>query len=240
MSIAPQITSAQSQPLSPRIPPLQTGDRLTRVEFERRWDAMPHLQHAELIEGVVYMAAALRQSQHGRPHTYIMMWLGNYAALTPGVDVGTAASVRLDLDNEPQPDGHLRLPAWAGSTATIDADGYVSGAPDLVVEVSGSTVSLDMHLKLQLYRRHGVREYVVWRTLDDEIDWFVLQDGEYVRLAIDKDGWYRSQLFPGLWLHPDTLLHGFPTAIHAMMHEGMKSAAHATFVKELAASAPPA
>ena len=166
-----------------------------------------------------------------------MMWLGTYAMLTPGVDVGTAASVRLDLDNEPQPDGHLRLPASQGSTATIDADGYVSGAPDLVVEVTASTVSIDMHLKLQLYRRHGVREYVVWRTIDDEIDWFVLRDGEYVRLALDGDGWYRSQRFPGLWLHPDTLLHGFPIAIHTMMHEGMKSAEHAAFANKIATSA---
>ena len=32
---------------------LESGDRLTRHEFERRYQSMPHLKKAELIEGVV-------------------------------------------------------------------------------------------------------------------------------------------------------------------------------------------
>src|SRR5689334_9032633 len=35
----------------PQIPPLRDGDRLARVEFERRYDAMPQSTRAELIEG---------------------------------------------------------------------------------------------------------------------------------------------------------------------------------------------
>jgi hypothetical protein len=35
-----------------RVPPLEAGDRLTRTEFERRYEAMPDLKKAELIEGV--------------------------------------------------------------------------------------------------------------------------------------------------------------------------------------------
>lgn len=31
---------------------MEYGDRLTRQEFERRYDAMPHIKKAELIEGV--------------------------------------------------------------------------------------------------------------------------------------------------------------------------------------------
>ena len=34
------------------IPPLDNGDRLTRAEFMRLYDAMPDLKKAELIEGV--------------------------------------------------------------------------------------------------------------------------------------------------------------------------------------------
>ena len=37
------------------LPPLESGDCLTRDEFERRFDAMPNLKKAELIEGVVYV-----------------------------------------------------------------------------------------------------------------------------------------------------------------------------------------
>ena len=37
------------------LPPLREGDRLTREEFLRRWEAMPDLKWAELIDGIVYM-----------------------------------------------------------------------------------------------------------------------------------------------------------------------------------------
>ncbi len=47
------------------IPPLENGDRLSRYEFERRYNAMPSLKKAELIEGIVYMPAALRFRSHG-------------------------------------------------------------------------------------------------------------------------------------------------------------------------------
>lgn len=66
-------TPQQSKPL---LPPLENGDRLSRYEFERRYRAMPHLKKAELIEGVVYIAAAaLRFKSHGQPHAHLMGWL---------------------------------------------------------------------------------------------------------------------------------------------------------------------
>jgi len=46
------------------LPPLQSGDRLTRPEFERRYGADPHIKKAELIEGIVYVASPLRHEQH--------------------------------------------------------------------------------------------------------------------------------------------------------------------------------
>jgi hypothetical protein len=42
----------------------QSADRLNRYEFERRYNAMPNLKKAELIEGIVYMPAALRFKSH--------------------------------------------------------------------------------------------------------------------------------------------------------------------------------
>src|SRR5437763_15440354 len=88
-------------------PPLQNGDRLTRFEFELRYSAMPKLNKAELIEGVVYMPSPVSYVQHGRPHSRINSWLGLYMIATPGVEVGDNATVRLDPDNEPQPDAFL-------------------------------------------------------------------------------------------------------------------------------------
>ena len=107
-------TTASTPPASPiepfddgAIPPLENGDRLTRDEFERRYDAMPNLKKAELIEGEVYMPSPVRQARHSHPHTRLVTWLGNYETDTPGVEAGDNGSIRLDLDNEPQPDAFL-------------------------------------------------------------------------------------------------------------------------------------
>ncbi|KYC43125.1 hypothetical protein WA1_13575 [Scytonema hofmannii PCC 7110] len=40
-----------------RIPSLESGARLTRPEFERRYSAMPDVKKAELIAGIVYVAS---------------------------------------------------------------------------------------------------------------------------------------------------------------------------------------
>jgi Uma2 family endonuclease len=219
-----------------QIPPLENGDHLTRVEFERRWKAMPQLKKAELLKGIVYMAAAVRDDVHGQPHSILVGWLVNYALNTPGVLSGDNSSIRIDDESMPQPDGHLRLPAQLGSTATRGADGYLEGAPDLIVEIAASSASIDLHSKRDLYRAQGVREYVVWRTIDEAVDWFVLHQGDYIPLPLDTGGWYKSQLFPGLWLHPQTLLYGFPTAIFQMMLAGHGSPEHMAFVQKLAAA----
>src|SRR5215210_7829098 len=80
------------------VPPLANGDRLSRAEFERRYEAMPHLKKAELIEGVVYVGSPVRFTQHGRPDSDVQTWLGVYRIATPGVDSGGNSTVRLDLD----------------------------------------------------------------------------------------------------------------------------------------------
>ena len=109
------------------LPPLENGDRLTRAEFERRYDAMPHLKKAELIEGEVYMPSPVRHAQHGHPHTRLVTWLGMYETDTPGVEAGDNGSVRLDMDNEPQPDGYLIILPERGGQARISEDDYIEG-----------------------------------------------------------------------------------------------------------------
>ena len=146
------------------IPPLENGDRLTRFEFEQRYEQMPHIKKAELIEGIVYMASALRIRKHGNPHALIMTWLGIYQSATPGVTVGDNCRVRLDADNEPQPDALLRI--TDNGQSIISKDDYVKGAPELILEISASTASIDLHDKLKVYRRNQVQEYLVWRIYD--------------------------------------------------------------------------
>src|ERR1700745_3454740 len=96
-----------SQPPAETVLPLEPGDRLTRAEFERRYDAMPDLKKAELIEGVVYMPSPVRHRRHSDPHSCLVGWLWVYRAGTPGGESGDNGSIRLDLDNMPQPDAYL-------------------------------------------------------------------------------------------------------------------------------------
>ena len=214
-------------------PPLEHGDRLTRAEFERRYNAMPSLKKAELIEGVVYMAAAVKFEQHGYSHSTLMGWLFLYAAETRGVVAGDNSSLRLDLDNMPQPDCLLlRLPEFGGQADIVD--GYIEGAPELVGEVSSSTVSFDLHEKLNVYRRNGVREYLVWRTQDEEIDWFILREGQFERLSPDTDGILRSPQFPGLWLDAAAMTAGNLKQVIHVLQQGLASVEHAEFVSRLA------
>ena len=111
------------------IPPLENGDRLTRAEFERRYDAMPELKKAELVEGEVYMPSPVRHGRHSHPHTRLVAWLANYETDTPGVEAGDNGSIRLDLDNEPQPDAYLIIRPEQGGQARISEDDYIEGAP---------------------------------------------------------------------------------------------------------------
>jgi Uma2 family endonuclease len=215
------------------IPPLENGDRLNRYEFERRYNAMPNLKKAELIEGIVYMPAALRFKSHGQPHGRIMTWLGYYEAMTPGVALGDAPTVRLDIDNEPQPDAVLLINEEAGQ-ARLSEDDYIEGAPELVVEIAASSVAIDLHAKKQAYRRNGVKEYIVWQVLDQTISWFYLDKGEYLDLPVDTDGIIRSRVFPGLWLAVEDLLAGNMQRVLAVLQEGVQSPEHAAFVQKLA------
>src|SRR5215470_7384700 len=145
-----------NEPSPAPTPPLEPGDRLTRPEFERRYDAMPHLRKAELIEGVVYMPSPVRFRHHGRPHALLMGWLIHYEAATPGVETADNSTARLDLDNEPQPDAVLLIDPARGGQAHISADDYIENAPELVAEVASSSVSIDLTTKLHVYQRNGV------------------------------------------------------------------------------------
>jgi hypothetical protein len=85
---------------APKLPPLlENGDRLSRAEFERRYDAMPKLHRAELIEGEVHMPSPTRWRLHGGRHADLLAWMGGYRARTPGVEVGDSSSIRLDMEN---------------------------------------------------------------------------------------------------------------------------------------------
>lgn len=217
------------------IPPLENGDLLTRAEFERRYTAMPALKKAELIEGIVYMASPLRFEPHAEPHADLMGWLWTYKIATPGVRLGDNPTVRLDVDNEPQPDAVLLIDAQRGGQTCLSDDGYIVGAPEFVAEIAASTATIDLRDKKRVYRRSMVREYLVWQVIDRRIDWFSLQEEEYISLLPDAEGIIRSRVFPGLWLAVSALLDGDMSSAIATLQTGLNSATHQEFVQQLAA-----
>jgi Uma2 family endonuclease len=221
------------QPLirSLAVPFLESGDRLTRAEFERRYEATPEKFKAELIEGVVFVASPVR-AFHANPHFQLITWLGIYSIATPGVSGSDNATTRLDLDNEPQPDALLRIER--GGTSRISEDGYIEGAPELVAEIATSSAAIDLGAKKNAYRRNGVQEYLVWQTFENYFSWFRWQAEEFVLIEPDADGIIRSSTFPGLWLAVPALLAGNMIEVLNVLQTGIANPEHQQFIQSLA------
>ncbi|MFY7806991.1 MAG: Uma2 family endonuclease [Limnoraphis robusta] len=218
-----------------KLPPLENGDRLIRPEFERRYQAMTNLKKAELIEGIVYMASPLRFKSHAEPHGYLITFLGVYQAATPQVEMGIEPTVRLDIDNEPQPDGVLRISPESGGKSTLSDDGYLEGAPELVIEIAASSAAIDLGDKKRAYRRSGIQEYIIWQVFEQKIDWLSLQNGDYIEFIPNEKGVIDSQVFPGLWLDINAMLQGDMQQVLAVLQSGINSDEHQEFVQQLIA-----
>ena len=215
------------------VPPLENGDRLGAHEFLRRYEAMPEVRKAELINGIVYMPSPVRYTDHAKPDNAIQWWLKHYSIHTPGTSAGTNATTRLGPDDVPQPDALLRILPERGGRSRVDAKGYLQGSPELVVEIAASSVSIDAGEKLRSYRRAGVLEYILWRTEDGALDWWALEEDEYRPLVPDADGVLRSCVFPGLWLDVRALLADDGAKVLATVEAGLQDAAHEAFVRQL-------
>jgi Uma2 family endonuclease len=212
-------------------PPLVAGDKLTLEEFLERWEAMPRLKRAELIGGIVYMPSPV-SPRHGSADSFVGLWLGTYAAYTPGCYALTNTTTRL-LGDAPQPDVQLRLSPEVGGEAQ-DEEGEASGPPELAAEVCVSRSSYDLHQKYDLYQAAGVPEYLAVLMHEKEVRWHRLVEGSYQRMPQPQDGVLRSVVFPGLWLNVQALLAGDGAQLLATLHQGLQSSEHTAFMAELA------
>jgi Uma2 family endonuclease len=213
------------------LPPLANGDRLDAKEFLRRYEAMPHVHDAELVEGVVYMPSPV-SVDHCEPHFDFNGLLFVYRAQTKGVVGGDNGTLQLDLENVPQPEAYLRILAEAGGQAKVEGK-YVVGAPEFVAEVALTSASYDLHDKLRAYRRNGVQEYVVWRVWDKAVDWFARREGRFELQQPGEGGIYRSGVLPGLWLDTGAVLAGDLAKALAVLEQGLASEEHQKFLSEL-------
>jgi Uma2 family endonuclease len=179
---------------------LESGDRLTRDEFHRRYCDRPDIRKAELVMGVVYVASPARIRQHGAPHGLLVGWLAAVVAQTPGLRLAVEGTVYLDEFSEVQPDACLFWDPPRAGSGHLNEDGYFEGAPLVVAEVAASSASYDLHDKKEAYRRAGVPVYIVWRVLDGRVDWFELRGDQYVPLEPDEHGIITSAVLPSLRL----------------------------------------
>ncbi len=215
--------------------PLVAGERLSRDEFLRRWDSLPDLKNAELIEGVVYLSSPV-SIEHWTNDTLAIVWVGYYGGFTPGCKAGSNGTW-LMLKDAPQPDAHLCVLPEYGGQSGVQARGrrhFASGAPELAIEVSLSSASHDLGPKLRLYRAAGVREYINVLVDGPKVTWRKLSMQGETFIEPDADDIMRSTIFPGLWLDPDALLRDDTVALLKVLDRGLASPEHARFVAELA------
>lgn len=215
----------------PEVAPLNPGDKLSRAEFLRRWEAHPEIKNAELLGGIVYMASPV-SVQHGDREGQLGGLFFVYNVATPGTASGHNTTT-LMLDDAAQPDVNLRILPEFGGGSWLDGN-YLSGVPELLAEITRSSVALDMHVKLELYQEAGIPEYLAILLHEKEIRWHVLVDGKYQRLPPDADGIWKSRVFPGLWLDGQAYLNNDMPQVLARLQEGIASAEHQAFVAELA------
>ena len=213
------------------LPVLREGDRLTGAEFLRRWDAMPELRRAELIDGVVYMPSPV-SLPHGDLHLSMGAWLWLYKDLTPGCEAGVEGTWIMGEKDVPQPDATLRIFPECGGQSRGQGQ-YGAGAPELIVEVCWTSTSRDLGVKLELYRSVGLREYITVLLKSRQIVWRQLVRGRYREIAADEDGLLRSHVFPGLWLNPAALW-DTKLSLRTAVEQGAHSPEHAAFVRRLA------
>ncbi len=208
---------------------LYSGDRMSRAEFHRLYEQTPEDFKAELIGGIVYVAAPLKL-KHATSHPWFSALLLAYLVATPGVQLGDNGTVILGDDSEVQPDLFLRVLPEAGGTTTTEND-YVIGPPELIVEIAHSSRAIDLHSKRDEYHRYGVREYLVACVDDQQLRWFDFAAGGEMPVA--ADGIIRSKSFPGLWIDSVAVFARDFEKLMAVLNQGMATAEHAEFVKRL-------
>jgi Uma2 family endonuclease len=211
------------------------GEHLDQPTFHERYKAMPPETRAELVGGVVYMPSPMRLD-HGRESYFVAGWFDRYQRFTPGVEGTDGATVKLDPKGEPQPDLFLFILPEFGGQSGVDSEGYFTGAPELIVEVARSTRHYDLKQKKADYERAGVCEYVVVELDPNRVHWFIRSGKRFKKMRPGPDGIYRSKIFPGLWLDPESIFSRDRVRRDEVLEQGVQSPEHAAFAAKLAAA----
>ena len=217
-------------PLLTAPPKLRNGDRLTQAEFHRRYAAYDGDMKFELIGGIVYMASPVSRL-HGLYHKDLTAVLERYEEATAGVEVSLETTNILGEESEPEPDITMRILTECGGQSRVTEDGFYEGRPELLVEVAYSSVNIDLHQKRADYERAGVQEYIVLCIEERELRWFDFAAGG--EITANRKSVFCSRVFPGLWIHGESLLDRDSPRVKKILRQGLASRAHTAFVKRL-------
>jgi Uma2 family endonuclease len=177
------------------------------------------------------MPSPLR-NEHGGTDDTVSYWIGHYRRFTKGLVAGKNVTTILGESAETQPDSQLRIPKELGGRTQL-VEGYVTGAPELIIEIARSSRAYDLGAKKAEYERAGVLEYLVVELDPDRIHWFVRRGDRFEDLHPD-DGIFRSRVFPGLWLDPQALYADDLDRLAEIVEQGLATPQHAAFVAQLA------
>ena len=216
-------------------PLLYEGQRLDQPTFHAIYERMHEDFKAELIDGLVHLAMTVH-CDHGEFDAEMIGFLVIYGVETPGTRVRSNTTAKLGPRSEVQPDSVLLvLPEFGGRTR-LEPPGIQIEAPELVVEISDSTLRRDLDAKKRVYEQAGALEYVVFDVPNRKFYWFVLREGKFEALPLDADGSYHSKAFPGLWIDEAAFVGNDGPATMAALRRGLASPDHGRFVEQLAAN----
>jgi Uma2 family endonuclease len=202
--------------------------------FHKLYLKTPAKFRAELIVGVVHIGSRVT-ARHGGSHANIIWWIAKYSMTTPGTAAYDNTTTILSDDTEPQPDAALLIDQRHGGQTRIDRQGYIQGAPEFIAEIADSSDSIDLGAKKGAYEKAGVGEYLVISVIEEQVHWFVRRSCHFEPLVVAEDGVLKSELFPGLWLHPAAFFKPSKSRFRAVTKKGLDSPEHSAFVVDLEA-----
>jgi Uma2 family endonuclease len=165
------------------MPVLESKDEYYTYDDYASW---PDDVRYELIEGVPYMMSPAPSRVHQEISGSIFNQLYNYLDGKQCNVYDAPFDVRLNADEEDdtvvQPDILVVC-----DQDKLDDKG-AKGAPDVIVEIlSPSTASHDSLVKLNLYRKYGVKEYWIVDPVSKVVTVHLLKKGEYVTTAYGEE-----------------------------------------------------
>ena len=151
---------------------------------------LPEGTLCEVIDNILYMSPAPKYT-HQRLVLLLAKKLSNHTeTFSSGEVFISPVDVYFeDLSSAVQPD---LIYVSNENMGIMHEDGYIYGAPDLVIEVLSIDRKRDLVIKKSLYERAGVKEYFV-DPVTRKMQLFALESNSY-KLVYDETGLFQSPM----------------------------------------------